>query len=77
MENDEDLVLFREFGSDIEANMVKSVLETNGVPCMLTNENMATIMPIGPVSVGAIRLMVFRRDLQLARDVMASNPIDE
>ena len=35
---EKEIVLYRTFDSPVEANIVKDVLETNGVPCFLSNE---------------------------------------
>ena len=32
---EKEIVLYRTFDSPVEANIVKDVLETNGVPCFL------------------------------------------
>ena len=41
--NNDELAVLSEYENAIEASMVKGVLETNGVPAMLTNEIMSTI----------------------------------
>ncbi len=72
MDNEKELAVFGEYESAIEASMVKGVLETNGVPAMLTNEIMSTVLSLAPIHYGMVRVMVFRRDLDLARKIMES-----
>lgn len=74
--NDERLVVLGEYGNDIEANIVKGVLETNGVPCVITNEILSSVLPIAPLTLkGAlVRVMVFERDLDLAQQILRSEP---
>ncbi|MEF9923741.1 MAG: DUF2007 domain-containing protein [Muribaculaceae bacterium] len=77
MKKDDDLVVFQEFYSSVEANIVKGVLETNGVQCIITNEVMSTsVFTLPDTSMGAMRLLVFQKDLELAHKIMESAPID-
>ncbi|MFG6381867.1 MAG: DUF2007 domain-containing protein [Muribaculum sp.] len=75
MMNDNDLVVFDTYYSDADAYIAKGVLETNGVPCIINNEIMSSVYPITVTSLGEIKLLVFRRDLELARRIMASKPL--
>lgn len=74
---DEDkLVVFGEYANEAEASIVKGVLETNGIPCILTNELLSSLLPMAPLKAGLVRLMVFDFDLEMARKIMESAPID-
>lgn len=74
---DEDkLVVFGEYANEAEASIVKGVLETNGIPCILTNELLSSLLPMAPLKAGLVRLMVFDFDLEMAREIMESAPID-
>jgi hypothetical protein len=77
MKDDEELVMLGEYETEIEANMVKGVLETNGVQAMLTNEIMSSLLPLSPVGIGLVRVMVFKSDLALARKILDSQPIGD
>lgn len=66
-EKDSDLVVLNEYYSDAEAYIDKGVLETNGIPCAINNEIMSSIYPVTITSLGAIRLLVFKRDLDDAK----------
>lgn len=69
---DDELVLFNVYDDPIEASIDKGVLETNGVRCMLANEVMSSVLPLPGSTVGNIRLLVFKKDLKLAKEIMAS-----
>lgn len=71
MENEsERLVVFDEYADAVEANIVKGVLETNGIPCMLTNENMSSILPL-TWAVSKVKLFIFAKDLDTAKRIMS------
>lgn len=68
----ERLLLLETYTSDVEANIVRARLESEGIPCMLTNETFSSIYPLTMNSIGAIRLMIFEKDLERARLVLSS-----
>lgn len=69
------LVVFGEYANEAEASIVKGVLETNGIPCMMTNELLSSLLPLAPLRAGLVRIMVFDFDLEAARKVMSSRPV--
>jgi len=73
MEKDDDLILFGTYYSDVDAYIAKGVLETNGIPCIINNEIMSSVYPITVTSLGEIRLLIFRRDLDEARKLLGGN----
>lgn len=72
MEKDDDLILLDTYYSDVDAYIAKGVLETNGIPCVINNEIMSSVYPITVTTLGGIRLLIFRRDLDEARRLLAS-----
>ncbi len=74
---EKEIVLFHEFDSAIEANIIKGVLESNGVPCFLSNETFSSVLPLTNTGVGSIRLNVFAEDVEKAQKILNSAPIPE
>lgn len=68
----ERLILLEEYASDFEANIVRAKLESEGIPCMLTNEKFSSMYPLTMNTIGAIRLMIFEKDLDRARQILTS-----
>lgn len=66
MENGEKIVVFQYFDSAIDANIIKTKLDAYGIPCFLTEENMANLYP----GVG-YHLMSFRVRLHLLSNDVA------
>lgn len=77
MEKDDDLILLDTYYSDVDAYIAKGVLETNGIPCVINNEIMSSVYPITVTTLGGIRLLIFRRDLDEARRLLASGGDEE
>ncbi len=75
MKDKEDLVVLGEYENTIEASMIKGVLETNGIQAMLTNEIMSNVLSLAPINYGMVRVLVFRSDLEQAKQVLNSAPI--
>lgn len=51
----------------IQANMIRSLLEENGVNCFLKGENM-----FGSVFSGGIKVMILRDDLEKAKEIIST-----
>ncbi len=74
---EKEIVLYEEFDSAVSANIVKGVLESNGVPCFLSNETFSSVLPLTYSDLGAIRLNIFAEDVEKANRILASTPIPE
>ena len=74
MQDRDDIIVFKRFDTVIEANIAKSKLDAYGVPCFLTEENMANLYP-GPSKMmnSNVRLHIFSQDAERASQVMAEN----
>jgi hypothetical protein len=70
MERDE-IIVFKQFDSVIEANVAKTKLDAFDVPCFLTNENMAGLYP-GQQALHFfhIRLHLFKKDAETASRIL-------
>lgn len=71
MERDEDVVVFAMYNDPVEANIVKGVLESNGVVAGVMGDSLANALMQG-FTQGTVRVVVFRKDLQKAREIMDS-----
>ena len=56
--------MFRDFTDNIEASLAKSKLDAHGIPCFLTEENMAGLYPGQQLLAIPIRLHIFKRDIE-------------
>ena len=72
-----EIILYRTFDSSVEANIVKDVLETNGVPCFLSNEIFSSVLPLTNSAVGAIRLNIFAEDVAKADTILSTTTPSE
>ena len=68
-DNPDELILFNAYPTDADAYIAKGVLETNDIPCIVENEIMATMLS-GFGGMGGYRLMIFRRDLGAATELL-------
>ena len=72
MENPEKLVTFGTYPDAVSAYIAKGVLNTNGIECVITNERMSGIFPLPDLPIGQVRILVFEKDLEMARNIMSS-----
>lgn len=61
----------------VSAYIVKGVLNTNGIECVLSNERMSWLYPLPDLPIGQVSILVFKKDLQLAKEIMSSATMDE
>lgn len=74
MQDHDDIIVFQKFDNAIEANIVKSKLDAYGIPCFLTEENMANLYPGASNLMNFnVRLHLFGHDAERARLIMAEN----
>lgn len=76
MKKPDDLVILDVYRDAVTAYMEKGVLAENGVESMVTNELMSSILPLN-MALGEVRLLVFRRDLEKAREILAAGVAEE
>ena len=70
MENEEKIVVLEKYPNAIDANIVRGALEASGIPAGVIVDSTANAIWMAPV-----RVVVFERDLELARKVI--NETDE
>lgn len=69
-----EIVVFKKFSTPIDANIVKSKLDAYGIPCFLTEENMANLYPGASTLMNfSVRLHLFADDVEQAQQIMADN----
>ena len=72
MANENDLVTLCEFHDITNAEIVKSMLESNGIPAMVTDQ----INPFGTVFTMS-KVRVFQRDYEAAKQLLDENEIND
>jgi hypothetical protein len=78
MEQDRTIV-FMDFTTLGEASIVKGALESNNIPCFLSNESNPYVGNILSDSFGGIRLHIFEKDKDKADELMEliNSAVDE
>ncbi|MDP4276758.1 MAG: DUF2007 domain-containing protein [Bacteroidota bacterium] len=64
----ERTIVFMEFHDLGEAAIVKGALDSNNIPCFLSNQN--SPYPGLPDSLGSVRLHIFEKDRKKAEELM-------
>lgn len=70
MEQEGKIVVFRDFDNTIDANIVKTKLDAYGIPCFLTEENLANLYPGQHFIYFRVRLHLFEHDAIQANQIM-------
>lgn len=64
------LVTLKTFDNSIQAHLMKSKLESEGVICYIFDENMISYNPIYNIALGGIKLKINEQDLNKASDII-------
>lgn len=70
LEEHDSIIVFRHFETPIDANLAKTKLDAHGIPCFLTEENLATLYAGQSFQLFGVRLHLFNRDAELANQVL-------
>jgi len=70
MKMDDKLVTIAEFQSDLDAQMAKSALESNGISAIIVGGNIKDLLPADGML--NVQLQVFDRDAQRAKTILDS-----
>ncbi len=71
-----DLVVIFRTQSDVEANIVRGLLETHGVPSVLSSDVPHSVFPLTVSTLGEVRISVHASDVDEARRIIDSHRTD-
>jgi hypothetical protein len=72
---EDKIIVFKRFGSAIDANLAKTKLDANGIPCFLSDENLANLYPTQNLLAIGVGLHLFEKDVPLAEEILKENNI--
>lgn len=76
-----NLIIAKVFDNSIEAHLLRTKLESEGIACFIFDDNMISMNPLYNVGLGGIKLKVreedFGRALEIIRDIDNSKSTDE
>ena len=70
MSKEEEIVTFETFYSPMLAEIIRTKLEANDIPCFLSDESLGALYPVYNQGAGGIKLKVFARDLERCREII-------
>lgn len=69
-EKQEPIIVYRSFQNSMDGNLAKAKLDAYGIPCFLTEENLANLYPIQNPRF-SVRLHIFEKDYEQAHEVLS------
>lgn len=70
MEDLDQIIVFAQYNTAIEANIVKGKLDSYDVACFLSEENMANLYPGNPILAFSVKLHIFAKDKERAQQIL-------
>ena len=75
MKNDR-IVIYQSYMDPVNANIVKGLLNSYGIECFLSDENMATIYSQYNQAIGGVKLNVFEKDIDQINTLLQAENIE-
>lgn len=69
------IVIFETYYNPIEASIVKERLIDSGIQCFLSDENSIAINPMYNQALGGVKLHLFERDVEEARNILQDEEV--
>jgi len=76
-ENDLDLVELCKVWGPAEAEVIKTMLESYGIPCLMRGQVVQSILPYSVDGMGEIKILVPKKDLAKAKSLIEQKKIEE
>ena len=77
MQKDDEIVTLRTFYNPMEAEIVRTRLEANGIPSLITDESLGVLYPVYNQG-GGIKLKVFAKDVEKSEEILSQeNPLSD
>lgn len=70
--NDDKIVVYETFTDPINAHIVKGLLDSYGIECFLSDENMVTLNAMYSSAVGGVKLNAFEKDIYRISAILES-----
>jgi len=78
MQKDDEIVTFRTFYNPMEAEIIRTKLEANGIPSFISDESLGILYPVYNQGGGGIKLKVFAKDAEKCEEVLTEeNPLSD
>jgi hypothetical protein len=77
MQDHDEIIVFTQFDTGIEANIIRAKLDANDIPCFLTEENMAGLYPGQQALAFRIRLHIFKKDVEQVSNLLMEKQTDQ
>ena len=78
MQKDDEIVTFRTFYNLMEAEIIRTKLEANGIPSFISDESLGILYPVYNQGGGGIKLKVFAKDVEKCEEVLTEeNPLSD
>ena len=72
---DDKIIVYQSYLDPINANIIKGLIESYGIECFLSDENIVNINALYSYAVGGVKLNVFEKDIDWITSILQSENI--
>lgn len=73
----DNIVVYQTFTDPVNAHIIKGVLDSNGIECFISDENIVSVNPLYSQAVGGVKLNVFERDVPMINSLLNAGITNE
>jgi hypothetical protein len=73
---EDKIVVYQSYIDPINANIVKGLLDSYGIECFLTDENMSTLYSQYSPAIGGVKLNVFEKDIERINSLLSAENME-
>ncbi len=77
MKNEDEIIVVAVYGTLAAAHIAKGMLEEDGIPAFLKDENMTQLYPMFNSPFGGIKLCIMRKDEERVIEILKDNELIE
>ena len=70
MSKEDEIVTFETYYNPMEAQIIRTKLEANGIHCFIADESLGVLYPVYNQGGGGIKIKVFARDLEKCKEIV-------
>jgi hypothetical protein len=75
MQKQDEIVTFETYYNIMEAEIIRTKLEANGIHCFIADESLGVLYPVYNQGGGGIKLKVFAGDVEKCKEILADESL--
>ncbi len=71
MQKQDEIITFQTYYNQMEAEIIRTKLEANGVNCFIADESLGVLYPVYNQGGGGVKIKIFAQDMERCKEILA------